>query len=190
MPQFALSTLPLLMYINISVWATKESGVLITLHSRFANRALLKHLISLKLSPPYSLESPSFFHFLQYILLSFRFLLNQNWAMIRAISLHNLLERVKTPIVYVGMAWTTAFRSISLPTWDKKEFYQLWIRFHNLSFSSPNVLYFDWPIVEGKPKYLASLPQDDTPAFANIISLVSLLVLALKNIDVFCLLRH
>lgn len=44
--------------------------------------------------------------------------------------------------------------------------------------------------MEGRPKYLDWLQQEEIPIRANISSLASLLVLKLKNMDVLCLFKN
>lgn len=91
-------------YLACKIYPAKDFGVWISLHTCFANTALLKTSKSLNPRPPWFLETPRTYHFLQWIPETFFELLHHKFDIEEAISLQVFLGRANKLMMYVGIA--------------------------------------------------------------------------------------
>ncbi|KAG2716231.1 hypothetical protein I3760_03G114200 [Carya illinoinensis] len=105
-------------------------------------------------------------------------------------SLHSFLGSLKTPIVKVGMACSTAFIITSFPACEMKLFFQLVTFFHILSLRFLKVLSFALPTIAGRPKYFSYVPQTMELPASFIAFFSSAFVFLLKKNEVLSLLRN
>ena len=116
---------------------------------------------------------------------------HQNLLISPSISSQSPLGSWQQLMLYVGMAWATAFIRTSLPPMDKSFSFHLDSFFGTLSFISAKTSFFDFAMIKGRPRYFSCLVSCIGPNISSTSLLVSFRVLWLKNIEdlstfIFC----
>lgn len=153
----------------------------------FASIAKLKFSKSLNPSPPIAFAFPIWSHLIQCILLSWPICPHQYPLISLLISCSRPLGSLNTPMLYVGMARITDLMRISFPACERNFIFQLVNLLLTLSRISLKTLSLNLPTKAGNPRYFSYEPVDLIPAMLAIRSLVAVLVLLLKNMDVLSL---
>ena len=132
--------------------------------------------------PPVSLDLQRFFQLTHAIFYSCSLYPYQNLLIMPSISSQSPLGRRKQLIVYVGMAWATAFLRISLPPIDNIFSFHPDIVFAIFSFTSTKTSSLDFPMMEGSPRLCYALNLALDPWFP-VSRLLAQGVLLLKKIE-------
>ena len=137
-----------------TLWV-KEFGFCCILQPCLARRARLKALKSLKPSPPSAFGLHSFCHDTQAIFLALSFFPHQKPLSIDAISAQRESGSLKQFMVYVGVAYATAFIRISLLALDNNLPFQPAIFLPTWSLIRLKAFFFPLPTIGGNPKYFS-----------------------------------
>ena len=146
----------------------------------FANIAKLKAWRLRKPIPPCVFDMHIFLQLTQDILVSWSFWPHQKFLSIPSKSSHKPFGSKKQLMVYVGIAWVTAFMRISFPPMDSIFSFQPDNFFPALSFISAKTWFFDLPITDGRPSYFPCLVSCMGPRISKTSLLASGVVLWLK----------
>lgn len=126
------------------------------LHNCLPRRATLKHLRSLKPSPPSHFGLVSSLQLFQCIPLESLLFFHQKFERSDTTFLHMVFGRRKQFIVYVGSARATALRRTSFPPADKNLFCHPSILCYIISLRKLMTDTFEPPKDSGSPKYIPS----------------------------------
>ena len=154
-----------------------------SLQPYFASMEMLKAWRFLKPIPPLNLDLHNFLQLTQAILDSWPRWPHQNLLIIPSISSHKPFGNWKQLMVYVGIAWATAFIRISLPPMER------FFSFHpdnflpTLSLISANTSFLDLPMIEGRPRYLLCRESYIGPKIFRVSFFFSSSILALKKTE-------
>ena len=110
-----------------------------------------------------------------------------NFFIIISISFNNPDESLKQLIAKVGIAWTTAFKSTSLPTYERSFSFQPYNLLHTLSLMKLRLTFLFLPTTAGSPRYFSYSHTSLTPKRSRISTFLPSGVDLLKNIVVFSL---
>jgi hypothetical protein len=134
-------------------WAARESGLFKSLQHYLASKAVLKQSMSLNPRPPRSLLLPILLQAIQAILLEFSLKLHQNFPIMALISFVKAFGMRNMLIVYVGIAWMTAFSKTSFPACVRNFSFQPFNLAQILSLMKLKEETLDLPIRAGSPRY-------------------------------------
>lgn len=156
-------------------------------HPCFSSRAKLKAFKSLNPIPPFALGLHNLSHVIHGIFLSSFFCPHQNRLIMAPSSLHNESGSLKQLMEYVGMAWATAFISVSLPALDSNFPFQPTILFPTWSLILLKAFFFPLPTNEGSLRYCSCCPMIYAPNRSLMESWISVDMFLLKNREVLSL---